>query len=101
SMRAFRQLLIAYSLLQLLNNGLVTWQPGVFERSFRLNSGFIGTWFAIIYGISQLLATYWGGELASKLAPNNERFQLRAMAIITVFFAGVVWGLIYVYPNSR
>ena len=65
--------------------------PAFFVRSHGLHTGEIGTWFAVIWGAGGSLGTYWGGELASRYASNNERLQLRVMA-------GVVASLAFICP---
>jgi MFS family permease len=96
--RAFRHLLLAYSVLCFFGNGVNKWMPAFFIRSFGLQTGQLGTWLAVIYGLSGLLGTYWGGELASRYAAGNERLQLKAMAVAYGFF-GVISTCTYLSPN--
>jgi MFS family permease len=93
--RSFRHLLWCYSLLSFFNYGVLNWQPAFFVRSFGMNTGELGTWFAVVYGVSTLLGIYGGGEWASRRAPNNEPLQLKAMAIANAIFNGVLWSLVY------
>jgi hypothetical protein len=101
SNRTFRHLLISYSLLSYFNYGILNWQPTFFERSFGLKTGELGTWFALIYGSSTMLGIYLGGEWASRHAANNERLQLRAMAIANAACNGVLWALVYLSRDYR
>jgi MFS transporter, Spinster family, sphingosine-1-phosphate transporter len=89
--RAFRHLLFASSVMYFFGYGIWQWMPAFLIRSHRLQTGEIGTWFAIILGAGGLLGTYWGGELASRYASNNERLQLRVMS-------GVVASLGFICP---
>jgi len=95
----FRHLLIGNSLLAFFAYGIINWQPAFLVRSFALKTGELGTWFAVIYGVTGILGTYLGGEWASRRAPNNERQQLKAMAIVNAGFNGLVWSLIYFVHN--
>jgi MFS family permease len=58
----------------------------------------LGTWFAAIYGILGLIATCWGGQLASRYAAGNERLQLRAIAVMYGVF-GLISPGIYLSPT--
>jgi MFS family permease len=94
----FRHLLFCFSLVSFFGYGILQWQPAFFIRSYRLETGELGTWYAVIYGVGGLLGTYWGGVLASRFAANNERLQLRVMAIVFIAF-GFVSVFIYLSPN--
>jgi MFS family permease len=52
----------------------------------------------VIYGIGGMFGMYVGGEWASRRAGNNERLQLKAMAIIYCVYA-VLSIFIYLSPN--
>jgi MFS transporter, Spinster family, sphingosine-1-phosphate transporter len=73
--------LFCLSVCAFFNAGIVQWLPVFFIRSYGLKTGELGTWFAVIYGFGGLLSIYYGGELASRRAANNERLQLKAIAI--------------------
>lgn len=95
----FRHLLLCLSVTSFFGYGIQQWQPAFFIRSYGLETGELGTWFALIYGFGGLLGTYWGGELASRFAANNERLQLRAMAVVYAGF-GVISACVYLSPNQ-
>lgn len=96
---SYRHLLIGFSLLSFSSYGINTWQPAYFARDFGLTSADLGIWLAAIVGVSTMVAFYLGGELAQRHAPNDERLQLKAMAILNVAFSGVLWNFIYLAPN--
>jgi len=77
----FRNLLASYSLISFFGYGITKWQPAFFTRSFGLHSGELGTWLALILGVGGFVGVYAGGELAVRSGANNERLQLRAMAL--------------------
>jgi MFS family permease len=79
----FRHLLYAYSILLFFSYGSLQWTPTFFVRSFGLNSGVLGTWFSVAYGVGAVLGTYFGGEWAARRAAQNECLQLKAMALAT------------------
>jgi MFS transporter, Spinster family, sphingosine-1-phosphate transporter len=94
----FRQLLFAFAVTFFFGFGMSQWKPTFFIRSFGLETGELGSWFAVIYGVGGLLGTYLGGELASRHAARNERLQLKAMAIVYCGF-GVITACIYLSRN--
>lgn len=98
--RTFRHLLISYSVISFFGYGLGQWQPAFFIRSYGMQPGELGTWFAVIYGAGGILGMYWGGELASRYAAKDECFQLKVMAVAYSFF-GVVSACIYVSSNRH
>jgi MFS family permease len=94
----FRHLLFSFSVMSFFGSGIAKWLPSFFVRSYDLQSGELGTWFAAIYGIGGLIGTYCGGELASRRAAHNERLQLRVMAFVCSGF-GIVSACVYLAPN--
>lgn len=99
--RAYRHLLVAFALSYFFGNGILQWQPAFFMRSYGLQTGYIGSCFAMIYGVGGLLGTYVGGEIASRCAGDDERLQFRGLAalyaVLAVLGAGVYlvpgWGI--------
>jgi len=94
----FRHLLLGYSIMSFFGYGITQWKPAFFMRSYGLDTGPVGIWFAVIYGVSGLLGTHWGGALASRRAARNERLQLRSIGIAYAVF-GIVSAGIYLSPN--
>lgn len=92
--RTFRHLLFSWSVMSFFGWGVTQWKPAFFIRSFGLESGVVGTWFAAIYGVCGLLGLYWGGELGTRRAAHDERLQLKGMAIAFASF-GVISAGIY------
>lgn len=77
----FRHLLWSLSANFFFQYGIWQWQPTLFVRSFGLTTGQIGTGLTVTFGLGGLIGTYLVGQLAYRYAPNNERLQLRGMAI--------------------
>lgn len=95
----FRHLLICFSVCSFFAYGISQWQPAFFIRSYGLKTGELGTWLAVIYGFGGMVGTYLGGELASRHAANDERSQLKAMAIAVASF-GLLSIFIYLSSNQ-
>jgi MFS transporter, Spinster family, sphingosine-1-phosphate transporter len=96
--RTFRHLLCCISVTSFFAAGIAKWQPVFFIRSFGLQTGELGTWFTVIYGVGAALGTYWGGEWAFRRAAHDESRQLRVMAGIFCILA-VVMTCIYLSAN--
>jgi MFS family permease len=96
--RTFRHLLLCFAVVYFFGQGIGKWQPAFFIRSFGLQTGELGTWFTVIMGLGSLGGIYWGGELAARYAANNERLQLRAIAVLYGLCA-VVSAWTYLSPN--
>jgi MFS transporter, Spinster family, sphingosine-1-phosphate transporter len=96
--RTFRHLLLGYSVIFFFSFGIGKWLPAFFVRSFQMSTGELGTWFAVIWGGGGLLGTYLGGAWASRYAANNERLQLKAMALAYGVF-GILSACIYLATN--
>jgi MFS family permease len=96
--RTFRHLLMCFSVISFFGYGIGQWQATFFIRSFGLKTGELGAWLGLIYGVGGILGTWLGGEAASRYASNNERLQLRAMAVLVAGF-GLLYCLIYMSTN--
>jgi MFS family permease len=96
--KTFRHLSLSYSVTAFFGYGMTQWQPAFFIRSYGLGTAELGVWFAAIYGLAGSLGMYWGGELASRYAPNKEQLQLKVMAAAYVA-AGAVSASVYLAPN--
>lgn len=98
SSTTFRHLLIGYSVASFFGFGIAQWKAAFFIRSFGMQTGELGTWFAIIYGIGGLIGTYLGGVWAVRYAPSNEGLQLKVLGCVYAIFA-FVSAAIYLSPS--
>jgi MFS transporter, Spinster family, sphingosine-1-phosphate transporter len=98
SSATFRNLLLCWAVVSFFSSGIAQWKPAFFMRSFNIQTGELGTWFALIYGLGGLAGVYWGGELAARRAAHNERLQLMASAAVCGV-CGVISMLIYLSVN--
>lgn len=96
--RSFRHLLLCISVQYFFGYGDMQWKPAFFIRSFGLDTGTVGTWFAVIYGVGGFLGIYFGGVMASRYAAQNERLQLVVIAVAYSAF-GILSSCIYLSPN--
>lgn len=95
---AFRHLLICFSVWYFFGYGLLQWQPAFFIRSHGLQTGELGTWFALVHGVGCGVGTWLGGEWAARYAAGDERMQLSVCALAFAFFA-VLSACTYLAPN--
>lgn len=84
---AYRNLLLGMSIQSFFVTGVVLWQPSFFIRTHGLDTGELGTWIAIVYGLTGIAGTWAGGEAASRWARGNERRQLATIAVLFVALA--------------
>jgi MFS transporter, Spinster family, sphingosine-1-phosphate transporter len=95
----FRRLLLCISVSNFFMYGILQWLPSFFIRSYGLSTGEIGSGFALSLGLSGVLGNYWGGMLASRYAADNERLQLRVMAVLWGSSA-LLFACVYLVPSS-
>jgi MFS transporter, Spinster family, sphingosine-1-phosphate transporter len=98
SNRTFQHLLVYIATQTFFVYGMAQWQPAFLIRTYGLKSGELGTWLAVINGVAILVGRYWGGELASRFAANNESLQLKAVALAAISYP-VLSACIYLVPN--
>lgn len=96
----FRRLLFCFAVITFFGYGIAKWQPAFFVRAYGLKSGELGTWLAVIHGVSGFLGVYLGGELASRFASQNERLQLAAMGVLCAGL-GVLSSFIYLVRDMH
>jgi MFS family permease len=92
--RTFCHLLVAFAIMFFFGQGIWQWQPAYFVRSFGLQPGELGTWFAATAGLAGVVGAIIGGELASRVAVSRERLQLIGMALAVACF-GVLSAGVY------
>lgn len=90
---AYRHLAIGFTLIYLFSYGIAQWVPAFLIRTHHINTGELGSWYALIWGVGGAIGTYFGGQLAARHAANNERRQLRAMAAILCGFIPLYVGI--------
>jgi len=79
---AFRHVVMAFCIAIFFVNGIGAWIPAFYMRTHGMDAGTLGTWLALTWGILALFATFFGGILATRYAPNKEGLQMKAIAIL-------------------
>lgn len=95
----FRHLLFSFSILSFFGSGIAQWQPTFFVRSYGMTTGALGTWLAVIFGIGGIVGISIGGEFASRYAPDDERLQLRIVALVCASL-GMVSACTYLFHDK-
>jgi len=97
--RSFRHIAVAFCVAYFFGMGTSVWLPTFFIRSHGMETGELGTWLALIWGICGLFGTYLGGVLASHYATGKEALQMRSVAIIMVL-SGLFYASTYLSSNK-
>lgn len=95
----FRELSISYTIAGFFGYGISIWLPAFFIRSHHMDTGELGTWLALTYGVVGAIGTYAGGAVSSRLAPNREERQFKVLSIIVGVIA-IVSVFTYLTPNK-
>jgi MFS family permease len=96
---SYRNLLIGYTLIQLISYGIAQWAPTFLMRTHHISTGEVGTWQGVIWGVGGAIGTFGGGYLARRYTTNKERLQLKVMAAAMLAFMPLYLG-IYLSPNK-
>lgn len=96
--RAYRHLVAGFTLVYLFSFGISQWTPAFLIRTYHIDTGELGSWYALIWGGGGAAGTYFGGYFASRFAAKNEVLQLKAMAAVLFAFIPLYIG-IYLSPN--
>ncbi len=93
SQRSFRFMALASAIQMFVGYGLVQWYPAFFMRSHGLTTTQVGTYLALMAGISGGLGTLLGGYAADKFSVRDKRWLLWlpmwATFLATPFYLGV------------
>lgn len=95
----FRRMLLCMAVAQFFTYGVMQWLPTFYIRSYGLQTGELGTWFAIAGGGCGLLGNYWGGALATRFAAGDEQRQLRGTAVAWCLY-GLISMAMYLVPTK-
>lgn len=98
SSHTLRHLFVFWTALGFVTVGMGRWQPAFFGRNHGLNTGQIGAWFALVYGIGGALGPALGGAWASRYAINKEHLMLKVAAGVWLAMT-VLSASIYLVPN--
>ena len=93
-----RHMLLFWSVWGFLGVGLGRWWPAFFVRSYGMNTGELGAWLALIFGVGGTLGPMVGAAWAARYASNKERLQLKVAGGICCGLT-VLMPFIYLVPN--
>ena len=96
--RTYRSIVMAFSAMYFFGMGLGQWLPTFFIRSYDMNAGELGLWFAFVWGGCSLIGTYLGGYLATRYALHKEALQMRVTALL-VCVGGLLYMMIFLSSN--
>ena len=94
SRMTFRHFALGAALNAFAGYSTSSWSASFFIRSHGMSTGELGTWLALIMGLGGTIGVFFGGYIADRLAPRNQRWYawLPALAgFISVPFAAVVY----------
>jgi predicted MFS family arabinose efflux permease len=81
--KSSRHLIAALVLLFTLGMGMAPWYAAFLMRSHRMSTTEIGLWMGLIFGIGGIAGTLLGGYVAGRWFADDERGQMRLMALLT------------------
>jgi MFS family permease len=99
SRRSFRHLALAGALHALVGYGVGAFNAAFLMRSHGMGTGEIGTWLAGIGIVAGSFGTYYGGALADRLAPRDERWNVWVPAVALLLALPFSFGF-YLLPNK-
>ncbi len=79
--RAFRHLSLAASLNAFSGYATASWTASFMIRSHEMSTGELGTWLAIIIGLCGAIGVFFGGLVADRLSPRDQRWYMWLPAI--------------------
>lgn len=97
--QSFRHILMAFCVAYFFFMGSSQWLAAFFMRSHGMGSAELGAWLALTFGIFGMLGAYLGGYCATRYAANQEKLQMRALAVIMILY-GLANAISYLAPNQ-
>lgn len=89
-------------------NGIITWLPAYYSRSYGISTAELGTWMMAIQATGSLIGVIGAGKLADRLYTRDPRWQAWIIAITTVACApfllavllvpSLTWSLLLLIP---
>ena len=96
---SFRHIVMAFCVSYFFGAGIAVWMPTFFIRSYGMETGELGTWLALVYGVTGLFGTYLGGVLVNRYAACKEALQMRAVALVFIL-SGLLSVMVYLSSNK-
>lgn len=73
---SFRHVTLAVAFHAFVSYGVNGWLPAFLARSYHMSSSEIGTWLALLFGVSAGLGTFGGGYVSDLLARRDRRWYV-------------------------
>jgi predicted MFS family arabinose efflux permease len=97
--RSFRHVSFGSALYAFVGYSVVSWAPSFLIRSHGMETGAIGTWLALIFGVGGAIGTVGGGVMADRWALSDIRGRAWVPAI--AMFAGFPFAfVVYLTDNT-
>jgi MFS family permease len=80
--RSTRHLIVALVLLYTIGAGLSPWYAAFMMRSHGMQTGELGVWLGLIFGLSGIFGILLGGYVSGRWFADNERGQMRLSAVM-------------------
>lgn len=90
---AYRHLTAALAIIHLFGFGIGQWVPPFLIRSYGIDTGELGSWYGLIWGVGGALGTFAGGYLVNRYAADKERLQLKIIAGLLGAFIPLYIGI--------
>jgi len=90
---AYRHLTASFAVISLFGFGVGQWMPPFLIRTYGVDTGELGSWYALTWGVGGAVGTFAGGYLASRYAADKERLQLKIMVALLVAFIPLYLGI--------
>jgi len=97
---AFRHLALALILLYTMGSGLAPWYAAFIMRTYAIDTGELGVWLGLIFGLGGIAGTLFGGYVAGKWFPRDERAQMRMIAILIIAVVPCLYLFLFA-PGKR
>lgn len=90
---AYRHLTAGFTLMCLFGSGIGQWVPAFLIRTHGIETGELGWWYGLSWGIGGAVGTYTGGHLVGRYMADDERLQLKLMCILLAGFIPLYLGV--------
>lgn len=97
--KTYRHLVMAYVVGFFFSIGVGQWLPAFYIRIHGMETGELGTWYALIWGGAGIVGTLLSGEIAARFFPQKEHLQLRILAVVQCFLV-LTSLVIYLAPDK-
>jgi len=94
-----RHLVLGLIYLLTMGSGIGAWNSAFMMRTHHMNTGQLGLWLGLIFGLGGMAGTLLGGIVAARWYPDNERGQMRLSAL--VIGSLIPWYFVFLLVPDR